>query len=411
MPHLVHEQLFAFLDRQRELVIELQTEMSARPALCPTAGGIGEVEKAAYLKNWLIDNGLKDVEELRAPDDRVPCGYRPTLIARIPGKSPRTVWLLAHTDVVPTGDLDLWTDDPWKVRVNGDELCGRGVEDNQQGIVSALLTAKALLHHEIEPDFTLGIILVADEETGSQYGLDYIMHTKPELFGKNDLILVPDVGNADGTMIEVAEKSILWLKVIVRGKQCHASRPALGINSLEAAAELILKVRSLYEMFDRVDQLFEPSISTFTPTKKELNVENVNTVPGLDVFYIDCRVLPGYDLADVRAAVRGLADEVEKNRGVKISFEDVQANQSTVSTPHDCEIVTRLATAIREVYKVEPRPMGIGGGTVAAHMRVHGLEVACWSTLTGNAHQPDEKTYISSNINDAKVMTRLLFDS
>ena len=404
------EQLYTFLDNQRDLVIELQTQMTARPALCPSAGGIGEIEKAEYLKGWLAANGITDVEEVRAPDDRVPCGYRPTLIARVPGKSSRTVWLLAHTDVVPTGDLALWTNDPWQVQVDGDVLCGRGVEDNQQGIVSSLLTAKALVAQGVTPDFTLGLILVADEETGSKYGLDYIMQTKPELFAKDDLIVVPDVGNADGSMIEVAEKSILWLKVTVRGKQCHASRPALGINSLEAAAEMILKVRSLHDTFPRVDELFEPNISTFTPTKKELNVENVNTVPGLDVFYIDCRVLPGYDLADVRAAIRKLADEVEASRGVSISLDDVQANQSTDATPADCDVVQRLAVAIREVYNVEARPMGIGGGTVAAHMRVHGLEVACWSTLSGNAHQPDEKSLISININDAKVMTRLLFD-
>ncbi|MFV0348521.1 MAG: M20 family metallo-hydrolase [Halodesulfovibrio sp.] len=404
------EQLYAFLDNQRDLVIELQTQMTARPALCPSAGGIGEIEKAEYLKGWLASNGIADVEEVRAPDNRVPCGYRPTLIARIPGKTSRTVWLLAHTDVVPTGDLALWTNDPWQVQVDGDVLCGRGVEDNQQGIVSSLLTAKSLVAQGVTPDFTLGLILVADEETGSKYGLDYLMQTKPELFAKDDLIVVPDVGNADGSMIEVAEKSILWLKVTVRGKQCHASRPALGINSLEAAAEMILKVRSLHDTFPRVDELFEPNISTFTPTKKELNVENVNTVPGLDVFYIDCRVLPGYDLADVRAAIRKLADEVEASRGVSISLEDVQANQSTDATPADCDVVKRLAVAIRDVYNVEARPMGIGGGTVAAHMRVHGLEVACWSTLSGNAHQPDEKSFISININDAKVMTRLLFD-
>lgn len=403
------EQLFAFLDRQRDLVISLQTEMSARPALCPTSGGIGEVEKAAFLKDWLSTNGITDIEELRAPDNRVPCGYRPTLIARLPGKQKKTVWILAHTDVVPTGDPDLWTGDPWVVRVDGDTLCGRGVEDNQQGIVSGLLTAKALLELGVQPDLSLGLIFVADEETGSIYGLDYLMQQRPDLFAKDDLILVPDVGNAEGSMIEVAEKSILWLKVTVRGRQCHASRPALGVNSLEAAADLILRVRSLHDTFSRVDELFEPPISTFTPTKKELNVENVNTVPGMDVFYIDCRVLPGYDIADVRAAVRSLADTVESERGVSITLEDVQANQSTVSTPADCEVVKRLASAIRAVYSVEPRAMGIGGGTVAAHMRVHGLEVACWSKLGGQAHQPDEKSLISSNINDAKVMTSLLF--
>ncbi len=404
----MREALFTFLDRQRDEVITLQTEMSARPALCPSSGGEGEKAKADYLRGWLQANGITDVEEIRAPDPRVSCGYRPTLIARIPGKSPRTLWILAHTDVVPTGDPALWSGNPWTVRVEGDTLCGRGVEDNQQGIVSALLTGKAFVECAIQPDLTLGIILVADEETGSKFGVDYLMQAKPDLFRKDDLILVPDVGNADGTMIEVAEKSILWLKVTVCGKQCHASRPAQGINSLEAAAALILSVRSLHGEFDRNDPLFEPPISTFSPTKKELNVENVNTVPGLDVFYIDCRVLPGYDLADVRAAIRRRADVVEAEYGVAVQMEDVQANPSVASTPAESEVVTRLAAAIKEIRGLDARPMGIGGGTVAAHMRVHDLAVACWSTLGGYAHQPDEKGSVSTAIADAKIMTRLL---
>ena len=42
------EQILAFLDDQHDLVIELQKEMTARPALCPTSGGQGEKDKADY---------------------------------------------------------------------------------------------------------------------------------------------------------------------------------------------------------------------------------------------------------------------------------------------------------------------------------------------------------------------------
>ena len=405
------EQLLSFLDDQRDLVIELQKEMTARPALCPSSGGQGEKEKADYLRGWLEANNITDIEELRAPDSRVNCGYRPTIVARIPGKSSKTLWIIGHTDVVPTGDLDLWESDPWTLRVDGDFIYGRGVEDNQQAIVSGLLVAKGLIDQNLTPEYTLGLILTADEETGSKYGLEYVIKERPELFAKEDLILVPDIGDADGTMIEVAEKSILWQKISVTGKQCHGSTPGEGINSLEAASAFILKIKKLHEIFDRKDDLFDPPISTFTPTKKEANVPNINTVPGLDVFYVDCRILPGYDLEDIRAEIKKLGDEVIEEYGVQISYEDDQANQSTVSTPVDSEVVTKLDRAIKKVYNVTPMPKGVGGGTVAAHLREDGHPVACWSKLIPNAHVPNEKSRISCNIGDAKVIATMLFDA
>ena len=36
------------------------------------------------------------------------------------------------------------------------------------------------------------------------------------IFGKDDLYLVPDAGDPEGAMIEVSEKSIMWLKAMPR---------------------------------------------------------------------------------------------------------------------------------------------------------------------------------------------------
>jgi len=222
--------------------------------------------------------------------------------------------------------------------------------------------------------------------------------------------VVPDFGDSAGAMIEVAEKSMLWLRIAVTGKQCHASTPDEGVNSLTAAAALILRIRRLNERFPDADPLFNPATSTFVPTKKEANVPNVNTVPGSDVFYVDCRVLPRYDLDDVVAAVRELADEVEREYGASIAISHVLREQAAPPTSPDAEVVTRLRAAIKDVYGVTARPAGIGGGTVAAIVRRMGLSAAVWSKLVPNAHVPNEATRISCNIGDAKVIATMLFE-
>ena len=158
---------------------------------------------------------------------------------------------MAHLDVVPPGDLSLWSSDPFQLQVDGDRLIGRGVEDNHQGLVSALLAIQALRHAGLQPSCTLGLAIVADEETGSQYGLHYLMQNHRDQFTSKDLIIVPDAGDSAGETIEIAEKSILWLKVKTIGKQCHASTPALGRNAHRAGAHLVVKLDQLGAIFSR----------------------------------------------------------------------------------------------------------------------------------------------------------------
>jgi succinyl-diaminopimelate desuccinylase len=399
------------LESSAQTIIDLQRVLVAIPALGPMNGGPGETEKTAYLKSYLTDLGFDEVRELRAPDPAVPCGYRPSLAAVIPGRNKaKTFWVISHTDIVPPGDRALWDSDPYTLKVDGDILIGRGVEDNHQGVVCSLIVAKALLELNITPDMNYGVLLVADEETGSKYGLDYVVKNHADLFGPDDLFLVPDFGEPTSTMIEIAEKSMLWLKVVVEGKQCHASTPKAGKNSLVAASRLITRIPELHQRFDRQDPLFDPPYSTFEPTKKEANVENINTIPGRDVFYVDCRVMPGYDLEDVVAAIKGYGDEVEREYGVSISYEYVQSEQAADPTPADSEVVTRLVSRVRQVFGNEPKLQGIGGGTVAAYLRRAGHKAAVWATLMHNAHQPNERSSISCSIKDAKVMAAMLFD-
>ncbi len=403
--------LHRHIQDQSAYIVDLQRAMVAIPALGPMNGGPGEKEKAEFLKAHLKELGFAEVTELRAPDPAVPCGYRPSLAAVIPGKNTaKTLWVISHTDIVPPGDLALWDSDPYALVQKGDVLIGRGVEDNHQGVVSSLLVAKALLDLKITPEMNYGVLLVADEETGSKFGLDYVVKKHPELFRKDDLFVVPDFGEPNSEMVEIAEKSMFWLKVIVEGRQCHASTPAAGINTLLAASAFILKIPQLHAIFDRQDPIFDPPHSTFQPTKKEANVENINTIPGRDVFYLDCRVMPGYNLETIFGKIKEFGREVEAEHGVRISYEFVQREQAAPATPADSEVVTRLMRRVREVFGNEPRLKGIGGGTVAAYLRRAGYGAVVWSTLMHNAHQPNERSSITSTIKDAKVMAAMLFD-
>ncbi|MFA7008660.1 MAG: M20 family metallo-hydrolase [Elusimicrobiales bacterium] len=398
------EKILKKIDGYEAYAVELQKGLTAIPAISPLSGGTGEYDKAVYLEKELKKLKFDSIEWINAPHKEAGNGIRPNLIARYNGKKKgRTLWLMSHLDIVPPGELKLWNSDPYKLKIEGRNLIGRGVEDNQQAVVSSLLVVKSMMELEFRPEFDIALLFCADEETGSGFGADYLVEKHPDIFGKDDMFFVPDSGNEDGSAIEVAEKSILWLKITTHGRQCHASRPALGVNAFRAASDLVGKFESLYKKFPHKDELYDPPISTFEPTKKEANVPNVNTLPGEDIFYMDCRVMPEYRLSEVKAEMRRLADEVEKTRGVKISFEPQQEAQAAPPTDPRAPIVIAVKKAIKEIYKVEPKVQGIGGGTVAACFRRLNLPAVVYSRLNESAHQPNEYCILDNLIGDAKV--------
>lgn len=407
----MRQQLFKHIDSLHDLALELQTGLTARPAIGPGDGGDGELLRAEYLAATLKRLGFPPAHWVKAPDTRVGCGFRPNLYTIIPGRdASRTFWIASHMDVVPPGDLALWRGDPFTLRREGDFIYGRGVEDNQQGLVSSILAAKACLDLKLVPARNLGLLFLADEEDMSELGAEYLLEHHAELFGPQDVFLAPDAGVEDGSQVEIAEKHMLWLKFTVTGKQCHASMPQMGANSLKAAAALILRLDKLYELFPLHDDLYLPPGCTFSATRKEANVPNVAVIPGSDVFYFDCRILPQYNIEDVLTAARALAGEIAAEYGVAVACEEFRRQLAAVPTSRQAPLARKTARAVQAVYGVAPQFRGVGIGTVANFFRNSGFASVVWMRTLNNPHAPDECARLSFIVNDAKVMASIALD-
>ena len=154
------------------------------------------------------------------------------------------------------------------------------------------------------------------------------------------------------------------------------------------------------------DKLFDPPLSTFTPTKKEANVPNINTLPGEDVFHLDCRVLPRENLDEVMSEIRAICDGV-RDFSVGVDIQQVQ-RASSPPTAEDSRIVSSLKRSIRDVYGVDGRTIGIGGGTVGAFLRKEGIPTVVWGKIEEAAHQPNEYCLLGNLMGDACVMALLM---
>ncbi|MGC8644852.1 MAG: M20 family metallo-hydrolase [Thermoplasmata archaeon] len=389
----------------RAFFLDLYSKMIAISAVNPSGGGKGEGERGEFLKNEIL-RWSKEIkfEEYVAQSDGI---KRPNFLFLLDKGKKTTVWFVGHMDTVSEGDPSLWNFPPFKATIEGDRIYGRGTCDNGQGIISSLIAFKHFIDHPEEIRNNIGVILVSDEEAGSKYGIQYVLEKRK--FSKRDKFIVPDFGTPTGESIEIAEKGLMWLKITVIGKQCHASTPSAGVNAHRMASLLEAVIdRELHEKFSARDEEFLEPLSTFEPTKVEPGTSSINIVPGKESFYFDMRILPSYSLDDVYSEVARIGDKFSKEHGVKVLMEIENKANPTRNTPQGEEFVNKFAESVRSVKGISVRKVGIGGGTCGAFFREKGLDTIVWGTLDETEHQPNEYAKLSNVFGDADVFINFL---
>ncbi len=387
-----------------EFIKEVVNRIIPIESISPASGGKGEKERSDEICKILEELGYPNYNRYDVTDKSG--AVRSNVVLRI-GNMSQTFWIVPHTDTVPVGDLSLWTKPPFKPTLEGDRIYGRGTSDDGQAIWLSLLILKNLDASKLK--YSLGLAFVADEEVGSTYGIQHLLELN--IFKKDDMIIVPDAGTADGLQIEIAEKSIMWIKFKIMGKQYHASMPFMAVNANREAMKFVLKLDdALHKEYSAINEIFSPPGSTFEPTKHDKNVDNVNTIPGTEVQYLDCRILPKYDLDNVVDFIDSQIREFQRGSKATITYEFVQREQAPLPTRMDAPVVVELKRAIKDLRGTDPSAVGIGGGTCAAFFRRKGYNAVVWSTTVPEvAHQADEYVHISHVLKDRDVILKIVY--
>ena len=130
-------------------------------------------------------------------------------------------------------------------------------------------------------------------------------------------------------------------------------------------------------------------------------------MPGEDVIYFDCRILPNYDVENVILDIQSLTKQYEEKTGAKIKVEVIQKQVSPQLLEGNTAVVDLLKNTLKQAKNLDARVGGIGGGTCAAFFRKHGIQAAVWSTIDELAHQPNEYAKIQNLVEDAKIYALL----
>jgi acetylornithine deacetylase/succinyl-diaminopimelate desuccinylase-like protein len=156
---------------------------------------------------------------------------RQNLIVYLPGADDhaKPYLALAHVDTVAADPAD-WDLDPFSGEIRDGMIWGRGALDDK-GMAAALAAALYRLHRQDKPPrVPLIAVFVADEETGGEWGADWLLGQRPELanvkgvINEGHFVLVDDKGPAKRTYyVSVGEKGVAWLRLRAEGTPGHGS--------------------------------------------------------------------------------------------------------------------------------------------------------------------------------------------
>ena len=225
-----------------------------------TAESGHEHRNADALASVLAGSGL-DVERFE------PTPGRTSLVARIEGSDPHapSLCLMGHTDVVPVNPQG-WTRDPFGGELVDGEVWGRGAVDMLNLTASMAVAFRHLATSGFRPKGDLIYFAVADEESGSAHGAQWMADHKADAI-RADYVLTESGGLHSGPAeqpsigIHVGEKGVAWRKLRVRGRPGHGSAPFRSDNALVTAAAVVQRIAA-YRPNPKVHDLWQSRINT-----------------------------------------------------------------------------------------------------------------------------------------------------
>jgi acetylornithine deacetylase/succinyl-diaminopimelate desuccinylase-like protein len=359
----------------------------------------GEREAAEYVAAKLSEVGFEiEMVESGAP-------RRDNVFCRLPGADPSRGALLVHghLDVVPADPAE-WSVHPFSGAVQDGYVWGRGAIDMKDMVAMTIAVARRFKRDGVTPPRDLVFAFLADEEAGGEYGAQWLVRNRPDLFEGCDEA-VGEVGGFSLTvaedqrvyLIETAEKGIAWMRLNARGKPGHGSF-LHDDNAVTKVAEAVARlgnhtfpltltdtVRAFLEQMSQLTGLefpeddLEGSLRKLGPLSRIVGATvrdtanptmlkagyKANVIPSNAEATVDCRVLPGRQDAFLR--------EVDELLGPDVSREWI-TNLPPLETTFDGPLVEAMAAALRtEDPGSRTVPYMLSGGTDAKHFAELGM--------------------------------------
>ena len=359
------------------------------PSVTPNEGGA-----LSYLESELLKSGF---EVHRLTFSEADTADVDNLYARI-GKGSPHIMFAGHTDVVPPGNPDDWTHEPFAAVITDDKIFGRGAVDMKGGIACFLSAAQSFVSAN-EFKGSISLLITGDEEGPSINGTDKLLNWARDKGESWDAAIVGEPSNPNqvGDAIKNGRRGSLSGRIIVKGTQGHSAYPHLADNPINGLVDLLNAL--LGTPFDKGTKEFQPT--NIEVTSVDTGNPSNNVIPAQVSANFNIRFNDTWSEKTVRAEIlRRLkagskANKIRSGKKSEVNFElEWIGRTSHVFLTEDTRLVNGLSKAVTEVTGIVPE-LSTGGGTSDARFIKDYCPVVEFGLVGQTMHKVDEHTSLA----------------
>ena len=300
-----------------------------------------------------------------------------------------------HTDVVPTGPVEQWTNLPFTPVIKDGLLFARGSADMKGSLAAMVVAAEQFVADYPEHPGRLAFLITSDEEGIAINGTVRVVQWLEEhhIIPQWCLVGEPSSSEKCGDTIKNGRRGSLGCSMTIKGLQGHVAYPHLASNPIHLANPAINEL--INEVWDKGNQYFPPT--SFQISNVSSGTGATNVIPG------DIKILFNFRFSTeiTEVQLRQRVEDILDKHGLNYSMEwRLSGEPFLTATGLLVDVATQC---IEEVTGLKTLLSTAGGTSDGRFIAPMGTEVVELGPLNSSIHRVDEHV----SIDDLEKLTKI----
>lgn len=361
-------------------VLDLAQQLIRRPSLSPDDAGCQEIM----------------IARLQAIGFHIePMNFGDTLNFWATRGEGKTLAFAGHTDVVPTGDHNLWVTGPFEPTLRDGMLYGRGAADMKGSLAAMVVAAERFVAANPNHKGRLAFLITSDEEASAVNGTVKVVNALMERKERLDFCLVgePSSTTRVGDIVKNGRRGSMTANLHVHGVQGHVAYPHLADNPVHRAMPALNEL--VATVWDNGNEFFPPTSMQIANINAGTGSNNV--IPG--ELYVQFNFRFSTELTD--AIIKQRVAELLDRHNLQYTLNWVVSGQPFLTSRG--ELVDAVVNAVRHYSEITPELQTTGGTSDGRFIALMGAQVVELGPVNATIHKINECVHAA----DLQVLSRM----
>jgi succinyl-diaminopimelate desuccinylase len=300
----------------------------------------------------------------------------------------RTLVFAGHTDVVPTGPLEQWTNPPFSPSHRDGVLYGRGAADMKTSIAAMVVAVEEFLAANSQPNLSIAFLITSDEEGPSVDGTAVVVQQLKARGEVLDYCIVGEPTSVDqlGDMIKNGRRGTLSGKLSVKGVQGHIAYPHLADNPIHRFAPALAEL--VATEWDKGNEFFPATSWQVSNVHGGTGASNI--IPGELVLDFNFRFSTESTAEGLKTRLEAILQKHQLDYALKWTL----GGQPFLTTPG--ELVQAVSESIKAETGVTTELSTTGGTSDGRFIASICPQLIEFGPINASIHKIDENVLVSS---------------